>query len=54
MATATEREAGNEAHWKALSSEWLIRTDTTYLNHGSFGATPEFVASGAAALDRPS
>ena len=43
MTIVTDRDIKNEAHWKDLFNEWLIRADTTYLNHGSFGPTPEFV-----------
>ena len=43
MATVTKRDHLNDAHWKEFFNEWLIRADTTYLNHGSFGPPPEFV-----------
>ena len=43
MATATKRDHTNDLHWKEFSNEWLIRADTTYLNHGSFSPAPEFV-----------
>ena len=43
MATAMKRDHTNDAHWKEFFNEWLIRSDTTYLNHGSFGPPPEFV-----------
>ena len=43
MATVTNRDVTNDAHWSEFANEWLIRADTTYLNHGSFGPPPEFV-----------
>lgn len=43
MATITQRDITNEGHWSEYTSQWLIRADTTYLNHGSFGPPPEYV-----------
>jgi isopenicillin-N epimerase len=33
----------DDDHWRQWRDEWGIRTDTTYLNHGSFGPTPREV-----------
>lgn len=33
----------NDDDWRAWRVEWGIRSDTTYLNHGSFGPTPRRV-----------
>ena len=33
----------NDDDWRAWRDEWEIRSDTTYLNHGSFGPTPRVV-----------
>ena len=41
--SAVKRDHRNEDHWVEFAPEWLIRPDTTYLNHGSFGPSPEFV-----------
>ena len=41
MSVAIERDVANDAHWRDFSHQWLIRTDTTYLNHGSFGPPPQ-------------
>ena len=37
------REVQNELHWQEFTHHWLIRSDTIYLNHGSFGPSPECV-----------
>ncbi len=31
----------NEDLWSHWRSQWRLREDTTYLNHGSFGPPPE-------------
>jgi isopenicillin-N epimerase len=31
----------DDAAWAPLKAQWRIRSDTTYLNHGSFGPPPE-------------
>ena len=33
----------DDDYWLQWGDEWLIRADTTYLNHGSFGPTPRSV-----------
>ena len=33
----------NDDDWRAWRDEWEIRSDTIYLNHGSFGPTPRSV-----------
>ena len=43
MAVLTERDITNDQHWSEFSHQWLIRPDTTYLNHGSFGPPSQFV-----------
>ncbi|MEM9409833.1 MAG: aminotransferase class V-fold PLP-dependent enzyme [Planctomycetota bacterium] len=43
MSTVVERDVTNDQHWLEFSNEWLIRPDTTYLNHGSFGPSPNIV-----------
>lgn len=40
MATDILRDVTNDDDWADLASEWLIRPDTVYLNHGSFGPPP--------------
>ena len=37
------RDITNDDHWLKFSHDWLIRPDTTYLNHGSFGPPPNCV-----------
>ncbi len=46
MNLLSKRDATNEDHWLEFASHWLIRPDTTYLNHGSFGPPPQFVKQG--------
>jgi isopenicillin-N epimerase len=33
----------DDEDWRSWREEWAIRSDTTYLNHGSFGPTPRRV-----------
>ncbi len=33
----------DDSQWVQLAAEWSIRADTTYLNHGSFGPSPDRV-----------
>jgi isopenicillin-N epimerase len=35
-----ERSAADDAAWANFRDHWAIRSDTTYLNHGSFGPPP--------------
>lgn len=37
----TNRKPEVEQHWEDLAALFQVRSDTTYLNHGSFGITPE-------------
>jgi isopenicillin-N epimerase len=30
-----------DRHWQLVGSQWQIRSDTVYLNHGSFGPSPQ-------------
>jgi isopenicillin-N epimerase len=39
----TSGSIDDDDHWRQWRDEWEIRTDTTYLNHGSFGPTPRAV-----------
>ena len=43
MAVSLERDVTNDEHWTEFTHQWLIRADTTYLNHGSFGPPSQFV-----------
>lgn len=43
MSTETVRDVANDQHWREFTHEWLIRSDTIYLNHGSFGPPPNYV-----------
>ena len=43
MNLAVERDITNDDHWIEFTHQWLIRPDTTYLNHGSFGPPSQFV-----------
>ncbi len=43
MSVTIERDITNDEHWQEFSHQWLIRSDTTYLNHGSFGPAPQVV-----------
>lgn len=43
MTTETVRDSTNDLHWREFTHEWLIRSDTTYLNHGSFGPPSNYV-----------
>jgi isopenicillin-N epimerase len=48
-------DSTSDAEWASWRSQWKLRSDTTYLNHGSFGPPPEPVrierAKWQAALD---
>src|SRR5688500_16357099 len=35
--------ADDDAAWAPLKQRWSLRSDTTYLNHGSFGPPPDCV-----------
>lgn len=35
------RDPSNEDDWRDIAEFWKVRADTTYLNHGSFGITPQ-------------
>ncbi len=37
------RDVSNDQDWLDLAVHWRLRTDTTYLNHGSFGLPPDAV-----------
>lgn len=37
------RDIANESDWTDLSAHWRLRSDTIYLNHGSFGLAPNQV-----------
>lgn len=37
------RDPANDQDWSDLASHWKFRGDTIYLNHGSFGLTPNLV-----------
>jgi isopenicillin-N epimerase len=39
--TMTARRVEHDDDWADLAGFWDIRADTTYLNHGSFGPSPE-------------
>ena len=39
----TPPSAGNDDDWCHWRDQWSIRSDTVYLNHGSFGPTPRIV-----------
>ena len=41
--TLVTRDVTNDDHWTDFAHQWLIRPDTTYLNHGSFGPPPQYV-----------
>ena len=43
MSVEVTRDVSNDAHWREFSHEWLLRSDSTYLNHGSFGPPPNYV-----------
>lgn len=37
------RDPSNDQDWSDLAAQWQLRTDTIYLNHGSFGLQPNSV-----------
>lgn len=43
MTAAVQRDITNDDHWSEFAHQWLIRPDTTYLNHGSFGPPSQYV-----------
>ncbi len=43
MSADSTRDVANDDHWLEFTHQWLIRPDTTYLNHGSFGPPPNCV-----------
>lgn len=43
MSTAPTKDITNDQHWVEYTHQWLIRADTTYLNHGSWGPPSQYV-----------
>ena len=37
------RDPSNDRDWSDLAANWKLRSDTIYLNHGSFGLQPNLV-----------
>ena len=45
-----QRDVTNDDHWRDLAAKFRIRPGTIYLNHGSYGPTPDVVRSARRSL----